>query len=137
MSFKTSQVFLTIASVVIIIFAVVITAAVQNQTRKEEATFSKIITVGPVWDTDNWVCTSDKDFIVHGVLRGLENSTLSIAISDMGTQGLLLLDPKKMEIFTVGSPGGHAITISRSEALVTGWLTLQTSSDAKATCAPV
>ena len=133
-SAKTSPLFLTIASVVIIVFAVVITAMVENQTRKEESSSRKIITVGPVWDTDNWVCTSDKDFVVHGVLRGLEGAQLSITISDLGTQGLLLLDPEKMETFTVGSPGGHTMTISSSEAIVTGWLTLETSSDAKAIC---
>lgn len=133
-SAKTSPLFLTIASVVIIVFAIVITAMVQNQTRKQESSFSKIITVGPVWDTVSWVCASDKDFVVHGVLRGLEGAQLSIAISDLGTQSLLLLDPKKMETFTVGSPGGHTMTISSSEGPVTGWLTLETSSDAKATC---
>ena len=134
MNFKASPVFLTAVTIVIIIFAIIITASVQSQTQKEEASFSKIITVGPVWSSDNWACTSDKDFIVHGVLRGLNGSQLEISISDLGTQSLYTPDPGKLETFSVGAPGGHTISITRTIAPITGWLTLQTESDANANC---
>lgn len=123
---------MTAASVIIIIFAVVTTAVVQNQ--KPNASSFQIITVGPVWDSDSWVCTSDKDFTVHGALRGLFGAHLSIGISGQGTQALYQLGNGTMEAFTVGSPGGHVMVITRSTALVSGWLTLETQSDAKAAC---
>ena len=136
MNFKSSPIFLTAITIIIIIFAIAITASVQSQTQKEEASFSKIITVGPVWSSDTWACTSDKDFIIHGALRGLNGSQLEISISDLGTQSLFTPDPSKLETFSVGAPGGHTITITRTIAAITGWLTLQTESDANASCTP-
>ena len=134
MNFKSSPVFLTTVTIIIIIFAIVITASVQSQTPKKEASFSKIITVGPVWTSDTWACTSDKDFVVHGALRGLNGSQLEISISDLGTQSLYTLDAGKLETFSIGAAGGHAMSITRTIAPITGWLTLQTESDANASC---
>lgn len=134
MNFKSSPVFLTAVTIIIITFAIVITASVQSQTPKEQASFSKIITVGPVWSSDTWACTSDKDFIVHGALRGLNGSQLEISISGLGTQSLYTLDPGKLETFSVGAAGGNTMTITRTIAAITGWLTLQTESDANANC---
>lgn len=122
--------FLVIGAVIVIIFAIVITAVLQGPPREA---FSQIITVGPVWQTDTWSCTSDADFIVHGTLRGLAGSTLAIAITDLGSQSLYLLDSEKMETFSIGSPAGHTMTITRT-GTVTGWITLQTNSDANASC---
>ena len=136
MNLKSSPVFLTAITVIIIIFAIVITASVQSQPSKKESSFSKIITVGPVWSSDTWACTSDKDFIVHGTLRGLNGSQLEISISDLGTQSLYALDTGKLEAFSIGAPGGHVMAITRSIAAITGWLTLQTESDANANCTP-
>ena len=132
MSFKTSPLFLTAASVLIIIFAVVTTAVVENQ--KPSVSSFQVITVGPVWNGDTWGCTSDKDFIVHGALRGLAGARLSISITGLGTQSLYQFGNGTMEAFTVGSPAGHAMIIARSVAPVSGWLTLETQSDAKAGC---
>lgn len=131
LSFKPSPLFLTIITIAIIIFAIVITAAVQPQPEKP---FSQIITVGPVWTTNSWSCTSDKDFIVHGTLRGLEGAQLVIGITDLGTQSLYSLDAGKMQTFSLGSPGGHTMTITSSISTVTGFITLQTTSDANANC---
>jgi len=133
-NFKSSPVFLTAVTIIIIIFAIAITAAVQSQSPNKEASFSKIITVGPVWSSDTWACTSDKDFIIHGVLRGLNGSQLEISISDLGTQSLYTPDAGKLETFSVGAPGGHTMTITRTIAAITGWITLQTESDANASC---
>ena len=130
MSFKPSSLFLTIVTIVIIIFAIVITSLLQD---KSANVFSQTITVGPVWTGDVWSCTSDKDFVVHGILRGLEGAQLTISISDLGTQSLYSLDAGKMETFTIGSPGGHTMSITRTGTL-TGWLTLQTAPNAKASC---
>ncbi len=132
MSFKSSQVFLTVVTIAIIIFAVVITAVVQNANTKISS--FQIITVGPVWATDTWVCTSDKDFMIHGALRGLPGAHLSISISGLGTQALYALANGTMESFSVGSPAGHAVAVHRSIAPVTGWITLETQSDARAGC---
>jgi len=130
LSFKPSSLFLTIITIVIIIFAIVITAIIQAS---PEQPFSQIITVGPVWTANTWSCTSDKDFVVHGTLRGLEGAQLTISISDLGSQSLYSLDAEKMEAFTIGSPADHTVSITRT-GTVTGWLTLQTTPDAKASC---
>ena len=130
MSFRPSPLFLTIATIVIIVFAIAITAVVQGPPAKE---FSQIITVGPVWPTNSWSCTSDVDFIVHGVLRGLQGAQLEIAIFGLGSQSLYIFDEGKMESFSVGSPAGHVMSITRT-GTVTGWITLQTTSGAAANC---
>ncbi len=95
--------------------------------------FSQIITVGPIWENNSWICVSDSDFIVHGTLRGLENSQLEIFIENVGTQSLYSLNPSEMETFSVGSSAGNVIVITRT-GTVTGFITLQTTSDATASC---
>lgn len=129
-SLGSSQIFLTAIAVIIIIFAIVIVAEVQTSQQKA---FSKIITVGPLWLTKSWSCTSDADFMVYGALRGLEGSLISVKISDLGTQSLYSLNAGQMETFSIGAPADHTITITRNGTL-TGFLTLQTVSGAQANC---
>ena len=125
-----SPIFLIITTV-IIIFAIVITAVVQGT---PEPSFSQVITVGPVWISDSWSCTSDADFMVHGTLRASnDTSTLAINISGLGTQTIYYFDTGYMETFSVGSPGNDTMTITRTGS-ITGWITLQTTSDANASC---
>ena len=50
-----SDVTLVGAAVIIIVFAIIITATIQSS---NETSFSKILTVGPVWSTNTWLCTS-------------------------------------------------------------------------------
>ena len=130
MSFKPSPFLLTIASVIVIIFAIAITALVQG---KPEKPFSQIISVGPVWTTNTWSCTSDADFVVSGTVRALLDAQLTISISDLGTQALYTFEPSNLYSFTVGSPAGHTMTLTRA-GTVTGWFTLQTTSGAIASC---
>jgi hypothetical protein len=129
-SFNTSNLLLVSASTIIIIIAVIITAAVTTQANQS---FSQIIIAGPVWSNDIWTCTSDADFIVHGALRGLDGSMLEIEIEDAGTQSLFLLSPRELESFSVGSTADHMINITRV-GTVSGFLTLQTTSSAIASC---
>jgi len=89
--------------------------------------------VGPLWDGDSWTCISDSDFMVHGTLRGLENAQLEIFIENVGTQSLYALNPGEMETFSVGSTAGNDVIITRT-GTVTGFITLQTSADATASC---
>ena len=80
-----SDVTLVGAAVIIIVFAIVITAAVQAS--NETTTFSKVITVGPVWATDTWICTSTAEFLVHGVLVSYSDGVgLTIFLSGQETQ---------------------------------------------------
>ena len=131
LTFKPSSLFLTVVSVAVIVAAIVI---VDISKGPPEKALSKIITVGPVWPRNSWSCTSDADFIVHGVLRGLQGAQLTISISGLGTQSLYTFDASgKMESFSVGSPAGHVMTITRT-GTVTGWITLQTTSGATASC---
>ena len=131
MSFLSrSDVFLVGAATVIIVFAVVITAAVQGSPEKA---FSQIITVGPVWTTNSWVCTSDANFMIFSTLRGLEGSQISLNVSGSGTQSLYLLEVGQMEPFSIGATANNTITITRT-GTVSGFITLQTTSDATATC---
>lgn len=132
MSSSQPQIFLTITTIVIIVFAVVITALVQGS---PEPTFSQIITVGPVWTTNTWSCTSDADFIVHGTIRSIGDAQLAIGISELGTQSLYTFVPSDLYSFTIGSPADHIMTLTRT-GTVTGWITLQTVSDATASCNP-
>lgn len=85
-----------------------------------EKPLSQIITVGPVWNSNSWSCTSDADFMVYGTLRSLRGATLSISISDLGTQSLYSLNAGQIETFSVGSPAGHTMTITGTGATVTG-----------------
>ena len=133
MSSSQSHLFLTITTIVVIVFAVVITALVQGS---PEPTFSQIITVGPVWSTDTWSCTSDADFIVHGTIRSIGDAQLAIGISDLGTQSLYTFVPSNLYSFTIGGPADHTMTLTRT-GTVTGWITLQTVSGATASCNPV
>lgn len=124
-----NQVILTAITIVVIVSAVAILLLMQEN----EGTFSKIITVGPIWTSDVWSCTSNKDFLVYGALRGLENTQISISIPDLGTQSLYALEDGEMETFTVGGKSDQTMMITRT-GLVTGWLTLQTLSNADAAC---
>ncbi len=132
---KPSVLFVS-AATVIIIFTIVITASIQSSTME---TFSQVITAGPVWTTDSWICTSDAEFLVHAVLIAYdEGNELTIHVSAQGTQPDFELTPLKMQSFTVGGPAGSSVTISRSgTGVISGFITLQTTSDARAGCTPV
>ena len=119
-----------LAIVATIIISVVLVSVTQNHNSNS---FSKIITVGPIWATNTWSCTSSADFMVHGALRGLQDSTFAISISGLGTQSLYLMTPGQLESFSVGGPAGHVMNITKT-GTITGWITLQTTSDAKANC---
>ena len=95
--------------------------------------FSQIISVGPIWESNSWICVSDSDFMVHGTLRGLENSQIEIFIENVGSQSLYSLNPSEMETFSIGSTAGNEIIITRT-GTITGFITLQTSADATASC---
>ena len=125
-----SNAFIIIGIIVIILLAILIPA--MFLTLNDES-FSKVITVGPIWDSDSWTCISDSDFMVHGILRGLENSQLEIFIENVGTQSLYSLNPGEMETFSVGNTAGNEIIITKT-GTVTGFITLQTSADATASC---
>ena len=117
--------------VVIIVIAIAISAAVQGT--PDKAT-SQIITVGPIWNTDAWQCTSDADFMVHATLRGIGDTPLiQISVQDHGTQSFYGLNIGESETFSVGNQADKTITITRT-GTVTGFLTLQTTSDAQASC---
>jgi hypothetical protein len=118
------------AAVLIIVFAIGISAVMQGHPAKP---FSKVVTVGPVWPTNKWACTSDSDYLVYGAIRGIHGALYSIAQSDLGNQSLYVTDPGKMETFTVGSPANQTITIT-ADGTITGYLTLQTTKDAQASC---
>ncbi len=112
--------------------AIAISAVVVSQSEKS---FSQIITVGPVWTTNGWICTSVSEYIVHGVLISYGNSTsyLAITISGVGTQPDFEFTPFKMQSFSIGGPAGSTMIIS-SIGTITGYLTLQTMSDVRASC---
>jgi len=88
-----------------------------------------------VWPTNVWACTSDADYIVNAVLvsYGDTPSYLEITISGLGGQPDLEFTPSKMETFSVGGPAGSIMTIS-SIGEISGFITLQTLSNAKASC---
>jgi hypothetical protein len=130
LNLKNTPAYYTIITIVVIIFAIIITAEMQGHPEKP---FSQILSYGPVWDGTKWTCVSDKGFIVYGTVRGLADAMVEIHIDGFGTQSLYSLDVGKMQSFTVGSPGGHTMVITRTNT-VSGWFTLQTESDAKASC---
>ena len=103
---------------------------------EEEKSFSQILSVGPVWTTDSWLCTSDADFMVYGNLRGLAGSLLDINISEIGTQSLYALEEGQMESFSIGATGGQQIIISKT-GIISGFITIQTMSGAEANCVPL
>lgn len=119
--------------VAIILVAIGISAAIQQPPKTDPL---QIISVGPLWNTNSWTCTSDSDFIVHGTLRGLAGSLIEINISNVGAQSLFALEEGRLESFTVGADGGNYITVTRT-GIVTGFITMETSSDATASCTPI
>ncbi len=125
-----SNAFIIIGITVIILLAILIPATFLTL---NDEPFSKVITVGPIWDSDSWTCISDSDFMVHGTLRGLGNVQLEIFIENVGSQSLYTINPGEMETFSVGSTAGNEIIITRT-GTVTGFITLQTSADATASC---
>jgi hypothetical protein len=132
---EKSTLLLGIAGIAAIIFAVVIVAMVQNS--YPQSSFSKIISVGPVWDTDAWQCTSSSNFLVHGVLRGFADAQFAIDVSNIGSQSLYTYSYYgQTESFTVGAEANQSITITRT-GTVSGFLTLQTNTDATANCVPI
>jgi len=116
--------------------AVILIAIGASSVVEQEKSFSQILSVGPVWDTDSWLCSSDENFIVHGALRGLAGSLLKIDISETGAQSLYALEEGQMESFSVGAPGGHQIIITKT-GTVSGFITIQTISGAEANCVPL
>ena len=138
MSFKSAKAntFLVSVSTAIIIFAIVISATVQGPSEKA---FSQVITVGPVWTTTTWSCTSDADYMVHGVLTSYGNTTsvLIISISEKGTQPDLQFTPLEMQSFSIGGHADSTMNIEVARGTITGFLTLQTTSDATASCTPL
>jgi len=127
---KRLDVFLVGSATVIILFAIAISASLQGP---DAETFSKVITVGPVWDSDSWTCVSNSDFMVHGALRGIGNAQLTISIEGTGTQSLYTINTGQMETFSVGNTAGKNVIITRT-GTVTGFITLQTAADATASC---
>jgi len=126
-----SNLFPIAAAVVIIVIAIGITAAVQGTPDKP---MSQILTVGPVWNTDSWKCTSDADFMVYATLRGIgESPQIQINIQDHGTQSFYSLNIGESETFSIGNQADKTITITRT-GTVTGFITLQTTSNAQASC---
>jgi len=116
---------------IIIIFAIVITASVQSSTIP---TFSQVITVGPVWNSDSWSCTSDAEYIVHATLISYnENNVLKIFLNTQGTQPDFRFTPLEMQSFTVGGSADSIITITKSGS-ISGFITLQTTTGATASC---
>jgi hypothetical protein len=131
-----SNLFPIAAAVVIIVIAIGISAAVQGSPEKA---MSQIITVGPVWSTDAWLCTSDADFVVHAAMRGIGVDPLpliAVSVQDHGTQSFYSMGNSESVAFTVGNQADKNITITRT-GTVTGFLTLQTTSDAIASCTAV
>jgi len=127
------NVFPIAAAVVIIVIAIAVSAAVQGSPTNA---MSQIITVGPVWSTDAWTCTSDADFVVHAAIRGIGADPLpliEVSVGGHGTQSFYSLANSESVSFSVGNQADSVITITRT-GTVTGFLTLQTTSNAIASC---
>jgi len=86
-----------------------------------------------VWPDNAWQCTSDQDFVVHAAIRGIGGAELSVRVSDLGTQSLYALANNRLTPFSIGASGGESITLIK-DGTVSGWLTLETAGDAKASC---
>ena len=121
---------------VMVIGVAIILTAIAASTMMSRPDSLQVISVGPVWDTNSWVCTSDSDFVIHGTLRGLTGSLVEINITNVGKQSLFALEEGRLETFTVGSDGGNSVTITRT-GILTGFITMETSSNAQASCAPI
>jgi len=131
---KRSDLVIVAGATVIIVLAIVITALVQGA---QDNSFSKVITVGPIWNNDAWACTSDADFVVLGALRGIGDlPQLSIAISGVGTQSFYVLEVGALETINVGAAADRTVLITRT-GTVSGFITLQTASDATASCSNI
>ena len=127
-----SDVTLVGGAVIIIVFAIVITAAAQGGSGNS---FSQIISVGPVWATGNWICTSTDEFLVHGVLNSYEDgSRFEINISEQGNQPDFVFQRNEMKTFSIGAPADSTMRLSAYTGVISGFLTLQTTSDATASC---
>jgi len=127
-----SDVTLVGAAVIIIVFAIVITAAAQGST---EQPFSQILTVGPVWHTGNWLCTSTEEFMVHGVLIAYQDSSgLEINISGLGNQPDFVFQLREMKTFSIGGSADSTVRLSTTNGILSGFITLQTASGATASC---
>jgi len=127
-------VLLVSAATIIIIFTIVITASVHSSTME---TYSQVITVGPVWNSDSWSCTSDADYTVHATLIAYEEDNgLVIFQSNRGTQPDFQLTPLEIHSFTVGGQADSTITISKT-GIISGFITLQTTSGATASCTEI
>jgi len=125
-----SNAFIIIGIIVIILLVILILATFLTL---NDEPFSKVITVGPIWESDSWTCISDSDFMVHGTLRGIGNAQFEIFIENVGSQSLFTINPGEMETFSVGSTAENEIIITRT-GTITGFITLQTSADATASC---
>lgn len=127
---NTSSVAFVAAVLIIAAFAIIVSALLQPKSEP----FSQILTFGPLWNNGtSWTCTSDASYLIHGALRGLQGSQIAISMPSMGTQSLYQLDAGHLQSFTVGSQAGHTMIITKT-GTVTGWITLQTISGAKANC---
>jgi len=127
-----SDILLISAATIVIVFAIVITAIVQGS---PEIPFSQIITAGPVWPADAWMCTSTADFIIHSTLIAYgEGGTIQIFVSGLGTQPNFKFEPLVMQSFSIGGAADTSVIIKRNSGMVTGFLTMQTTSDATASC---
>ena len=129
--FSKPSVLIVSAATVIIIFTIVITASIQSSTME---TFSQVITVGPVWNTNSWTCTSDADYILHATLITYdEDNMLTISHTTRGSQPDFRLTPLEMQSFSVGGTADSIITIAKRGS-TSGYITLQTTSGATASC---
>ena len=120
---------MAIFTIVVVVIAVAVIVDSQHKPQKP----FQIQTYGPVWTGTVWTCTSDSDYLIHGTVRALNGGQLAVGITGIGTQSLLSFDAGKLYSFTVGSPGNHTMTITRTN-VVTGFFTMETASDAKASC---
>jgi len=135
-SMINKDIFPIVTIVVIVVIAIAVSATVQGSPDKA---MSQIITVGPVWSTDAWRCTSDADFVVHAAIRGIGNDPLpliAVSVEGHGTQSFYSMDNSQSVSFSVGNQADKTITVTRT-GTVTGFLTLQTTSDAQASCIAV
>ena len=74
------------------------------------------------------------DFMIYGSLRALgDGNQIAIAITGIGTQSLYELDSGQLETFSVGASADNTIVITRT-GTITGFITMQTTSDASAGC---
>ena len=127
-----SDILLISAATIVIVFAIVITAVVQGS---PETPFSQVITVGPVWSADAWLCTSTADFIIDATLIAYnEGGTLQIFVSGQGTQPAFKFEPREMLSLSIGGPASSSVVITKNSGSLSGFLTMQTASNAIASC---